>query len=301
MLLGGIVDSRPGAIDLRTYGGAGIVLIGSLRRSAGGGGAVTVLGGPTPKPRGSAGGGAVIVLIGSRRSSCTGAVTVVGGSVRLESTGGEVLIPLNGGVVATLALTVLGMPAGNVRVPLTGTTLTEAPGGAVDPAVFGGVEAPDASFPHGRLIAGCVRGSLVGPSPAASPERAGLSELPDVSPDVTGERSVIGGWRTLMGDFWLAGGSGDCCVSGWLFGLLKGPRGLAGKTVSRAERVSALGSIARTPASCAFGPIVLGGVRPGVECDAIEPRWLAGPLGRAPDPRLSDASPASDPRTEFRS
>ncbi|MCK6592444.1 MAG: hypothetical protein L6Q76_33235 [Polyangiaceae bacterium] len=214
------------------------------------------------------------MLIGSRRSSSSGngAVTVVGGSVRLESTGGAVLMPLNGGVVATLALTVLGIPAGSVRVPLTGTTLTELPGGAVEPATFGGVDAP-ASFPppRGRLTAGCVCGSLEGPS--GSPERGAVSELPDERPDVTGDRSVIGGWRTLTGGFfWLAGGSGDCCVIGWLRGRLSGPRWLAGNVVaSRDERVSAPESIDRGPVSCTRGPDVLGGVIPGVDCDAIAP------------------------------
>jgi hypothetical protein len=341
MLLGGIDDSTPGPIVLRTSGGAGIVLIGSRRASRGGGGAVIVLGGLRVRLRGSASGGAVIVLTGARRSSSSaaGAVTVVGGSARPESAGGEVLIPLIGGVVETLALTVLGTPTGSARAPLTGTTLTELPGGAVEPAAFDDLDAPGVveSFPgpRGRLIAGCVRGSLEGPSPAASPERAAASELPDVTPDVTGDRSVIGGSRTLAGDLWLAGGSGDCCVIGWLRGLLKGPRWLAGgketsraSAIDRAERVSAAGSIDRGPASCAaarksagaervsapagtergsipasegrggssLGPTVLGGVRPGV----VDP-CVAGPFDRGPAPRLSDASPASELRPALRS
>jgi hypothetical protein len=249
-------------------------------------------------------------------------------------------MPLTGGVVATLALTVLGMPAGSVRVPLTGTTLTELPGGALEPAAFGGDGAPS----DGRLMDGCVSGWLEGPSPDASPERGVVSELPEVRPDVTGERSVIGGWRRLAAGLWLGGISGDGSVVGWLRGLLRGPFGLAddGGTASpavalipanvRADRVSAPGSNNRDAASfaspgadrvsapagsergskpasegrasCLLGPTVLGAPAApgfGAACDAAAPRWLAGPFERLTGPRLCETSPPSGLLTEPRS
>ena len=88
----------------------------------------------------------------------------------------------------------------------------------------------------------------------AEQEATGLAHVATVS--------FLASRATPTGGFWLAGGSGDCCVIGWLRGLLLGPRWPADEGVTsvgaervsaiiRAERVSAPGSIERAAASCA--------------------------------------------------